>query len=303
MNKLFIIAGAAVLAIIGLSLIGAEAPADSGKLRVTASFYPIYFFAREVGGDRAEVLNITPAGAEPHDYELTAQQTARMEGPGLILVNGAGLESWAASVSKTIDPAVTRFILVGEDLATEKVTDDGEEIRDPHVWLSPVLARVMVDRIAAGFAAADPQNADYYRSNTMKLAMRLDEIDLEFKNGLARCSQKNLVTSHAAFGYLARAYGLRQIPIAGISPDEEPSAKQLIEIAKYAKAHSIKYIFFESLVSPKLAETIAREIGAQTLVLNPLEGLSDDEVAVGADYFTEMRANLSHLQTALQCQK
>ncbi len=133
------------------------------------------------------------------------------------------------------------------------------------------------------------------------LNQKLDQLDKTYAEGLKTCKQKDIITSHAAFGYLATRYGLNQVAISGISPDEEPSSQQLAEVAKFAKENDVKYIFFESLVSPKLSETIAHEIGAKTLVLDPLEGISDDDIKQGKNYFTVMENNLKNLQKALQC--
>ncbi len=275
--------------------------AKSGKLAVSASFYPLYFFSSEIGGDRAEVTNITPAAAEPHDYEPTAADIARIEQSALLVLLGDGLEPWGESMTKNADSSRTIVVVAGKNLADQTVEEDGENIVDPHIWLSPPLAEQMVDNILGGFAQADPANAAYYAENADALKAQLASLDADYKTGLASCEQKNIITSHAAFGYLASAYGLHQVPIAGLSPDAEPSPKQLADIAQFAKKNDVRYIFFESLVSPKLSETIAREVGAGTMVLNPIEGLAKDELATGKTYLTEMRSNLASLRTVLQC--
>jgi zinc transport system substrate-binding protein len=159
----------------------------------------------------------------------------------------------------------------------------------------------MVDKITQGFIQIDPDNKNYFQTNADTLKTKLDNLNNEYKQGLANCTEKNIITSHAAFGYLATTYGLNQVPISGLSPDAEPSPQQLVNIVKFAKANNVKYIFFESLVSPKLANTIATEVGAKTLVLNPIEGLSDEQLARGDNYFQEMQNNLSNLKIALQC--
>jgi zinc transport system substrate-binding protein len=160
-----------------------------------------------------------------------------------------------------------------------------------------------VKKIANGFMTVDPQNSSYYQKNANTLDAKLTQIDKEFMQNLSDCKLRDFVTSHAAFGYLAKQYGLNQITISGISPDAEPSTRQLANVAKVAKEKQVKYIFFESLISPKLSETIANEIGADTLVLDPLEGLSDDDIKEGKNYFTVMRENLKNLKLALQCTK
>ncbi len=290
-----------VVALIHVARTAEKSPQSSQKLQVTASFYPLYFFAQAIGGDKAEVYNVTPASAEPHDYEPTAEDSARIEDSQLVILNGGGLEVWGENVSRNFNPQKTTFVVAGEGLTTQQVVEDGEKIIDPHVWQSPLLAEQMVDKIAGGFAAVDPTHSQYYQSNASVLKSKLNELDQLYRTGLSSCAQKNIITSHAAFGYLATTYGLTQVPIAGLSPDAEPSAQQLAAIAKFAKDNHVTYIFFESLVSPKLSETIAREVGAKTLVLNPIEGLSPEELAQGKDYFTEMKQNLANLKIALQC--
>lgn len=290
---------------IALFLYKQQIPAqeESEKMRVTTSFYPIYFFAMQIGGDKADVSNITPAGAEPHDYELTPQDVVRIENSDLLILNGGNLEAWSAAIQRNLDKNRTKVVVAGEGLTFNQIEEEGEIITDPHVWLSPVLAQKMTDKIAEGLALVDASNKEYFLARAELLKAKLRDLDDSYKKGLNFCSKKDIITSHAAFGYLASAYGLTQIAITGLSPDAEPSPQQLADIVKFAKTREIKYIFFESLVSPKLSETIAREVGAQTLVLNPMEGLSNEESDQGKDYFSEMRNNLINLQLALQCRK
>lgn len=272
------------------------APVKEGnpiKISVAASFYPLYFLAAEIGGDRAEVFSVTPAGTEPHDYELTPNEMMKIENSRLLVINGSGFEAWGEDIFKNIDPRETVAVRAGDGLP-----GDGS---DPHFWLSPVLAGQMADNILAGFIKADPAGAAYYEIRAADLKNKLSALDAEYRAGLAGCAKKVIITAHAAFGHLAAAYGLEQKAIAGLSPESEPSPREMAAIASFAQANGVEYIFFESLVSPKLAETIAREAGAKTLVLNPLEGLTAEEIAAGQDYLSEMRRNLSNLRIALQC--
>jgi zinc transport system substrate-binding protein len=274
---------------------------DNGKVRVTASFYPLYFFTSQIAGDRAEVSNITPAGAEPHDYEPSASDIARMERSDLIVLNGGNLEPWADSIRQNIDSEKTLILNAGDGLISMELSEEGKKINDPHVWLSPVLAVQMANEIEKGLSVIDREGAVYYKTNGDILRAKLTSLDAEYKASLGTCKTRNIVTSHEAFGYLAKTYNLTQTAITGVSPDAEPSPKDLARIAKFAKDNKIEYIFFESLVSPKLSETLASEIGAKTLVLNPLEGLTSEEAASGKDYFSEMRNNLANLKIALSC--
>ena len=275
--------------------------AQSNKLQISASFYPLYYFTQQIGGDKVNVSNITPAGAEPHDYEPTAQDIANIEKSKLLVLDGTGLEAWGNSIKQNLNPKDTAVLTVGDGIINQKVMEDGQEVTDPHIWQSPPLVKKIVDKITKALIQIDPANSSYYQTNADTLKAKLDDLDNQYKQGLANCAEKNIITSHAAFGYLATTYGLNQVSIAGLSPDAEPSPQQLADIVKFAKANNVKYIFFESLVSPKLSDTIATEVGAKTLVLNPIEGLTPDEIAQGNNYFTEMQKNLTNLRLALQC--
>ncbi len=173
---------------------------------------------------------------------------------------------------------------------------------DPHIWLSPKLSKEVVDQITFALKIIDPSHATDYQNNAETLKTRLDVLDQNYQDQLKNCAQTTIITSHDAFAYLARDYGFTQMPIAGVSPEQEPSARDLVRLASLVKTNGITTIFFESLVSPKLSETLAEETGAVAQVLNPLEGLTDDEITAGKNYFTEMEANLNNLKTALQCQ-
>ncbi len=175
-----------------------------------------------------------------------------------------------------------------------------EGLPDPHIWLDPVLAKQQVDAIEKAFIKADPKNSDYYTANARALKQDLGTLDANISKELAPAKKKVFITSHTAFSYFAKRYGLTQIAISGLSPDIEPTPAKIAEIVKLAQENKVKYIFFETLVSPKLSETIAKEAGAQTLVLNPIEGLSDDQIKQGENYFTIMRENVKNLRLALE---
>jgi len=277
-----------------------QMPLATNRPTVITSFYPLYFLASTIGGQRATVINLTPAGAEPHDYELTAQDIAQIETSRLLIINGSGLEAWGQKIKDNVS-AQTKIIVASDGL-TDQALADGKDQPDPHIWLDPTLAQKIADKITLGLIASDPQNQDYYQANSTMLKSKLADLDNAYRTGLSNCENKDIITTHTAFAYLARAYGLRQVAITGLAPEAEASPRQMVEISRFAKDKKINYIFFESLVSPKLAQTIAEEIGAQTLVLNPLEGLSDSDLAAGRDYLSEMQNNLNNLKIALKCQ-
>lgn len=272
---------------------GNQTNQSTNTKRIITSFYPLYFFTTRIVADVIEVRNITPAGAEPHDYEPTAKEIAQIEKSNLLLLNGGKLESWGDKVKEEVSKADVKILTVGDNLLSRE--------NDPHIWLSPVLAKKIVQKIATEVEQLFFENRILFDRNAEELEKDLDQLDHEYREGLKNCKKKDIVTSHAAFGYLADDYGLRLVSISGISPDEEPSSADLSKIVQFVKNNKIQYIFFESLVSPKLSETIAYETGAQTLVLDPIEGLSDEEIVQGKSYLTKMRDNLKNLQKALEC--
>ncbi|HAS80642.1 MAG: Periplasmic solute binding protein [Candidatus Nomurabacteria bacterium GW2011_GWE1_32_28] len=311
MNKKYIIAlSILIILIVSFFVLFSnkkEKVVSDDKIKVVTSFYPLYFFTSEIAGDRATVLNIIPSGAGPHGYEPTARDMATIEDSDLLILNGIGLEGWGDNIKTNLEDKDTYIVIAGEGLATieKKGEEEHEENNnngiDPHIWLSPVLAIQMADKIESGLSIVDPKNSYYYKSNTEILKKKLNILDEEFKQSLTTCGSKNIIVSHSAFAYLAQEYNLNQISIAGLSHEEEPSQKEMTEISKFAKENNVKYIFFENLVSPKLSEAIAREIGAKTLVLDPIGGLTDNEISEGKDYFSEMRNNLVNLKIALEC--
>ncbi len=262
------------------------------KVQVSVSFYPLWYFASLIGEDKANVINITPAGTEPHEYDLSTRDIAQIENGDMLILNGS-MESWADKIKENLRDKKVKIVIAGEGLFTK--------VEDPHIWLDPKLAIKEVQKITEGFVEIDPADTSFYQDNEKGLISKLEDLDNQIILGLKNCKRKDIITSHSAFAYFAQSYGLNQKAITGFSPESQPSAQQLAEAANFAKENNVKYIFFESLVSPKLAETIANEVGAQTLVLDPIEGLSDDDIRKGKDYFTLMQDNLKNLQTALEC--
>lgn len=273
---------------------------DSTQLHITTSFYPLTFFTKQIVGDRATVYNLIPSTVEPHTYEPTAQDIVHIETSDIVIVNGI-IEPWLEKIQSQVQDSKTKVIVVGNGLFSQTVFEGGKDIVDPHIWLNPQLAKQEVQKISDSIIAKDQRNKDIYIQNTKQLLAQLDELDKTYKNSLTQCKENYFVTSHAAFGYMASRYGLKQIPIAGLSPEEEPSPQQLSAIIQVVKKNNIRYIFFENLMSPKFSQTIAQETGVQTLVLDPLEGISDDNQKKGFNYFTVMNQNLHNLHIALSC--
>jgi zinc transport system substrate-binding protein len=295
------------------TLVLVRSPAFADKPLVVASFYALYEFSRQVAGDHAEVVSLVPPGVEPHDWEPSPQDVVRVQKAKLFVYNGAGLEPWVEKLLRDAKARGTMLVRTTERVALLSGVGDEHEAKtgaapkgskhgvDPHVWLDPVRAQVQVEAIRAGLAKVDPANAPAYGANAQAYRTKLAALDAAFTNGLKQCVRREVVTTHSAFAYLTRRYGLTQISISGLEPESEPSPADLVALVKQVKERKVRYVFFETLVSPKLAETLAREVGAKTLVLNPVEGLTKEEQAAGKNYASLMEENLRNLRTALDC--
>ncbi|WP_028263364.1 metal ABC transporter solute-binding protein, Zn/Mn family [Atopobium fossor] len=324
-----------------LGLSGCNKPAtngaaDSSKLQVLASFYPMADFAKKIGGDKIEVKNLVPAGTEPHDWEPSTADMVNFSNAKLLVYNGAGMEHWVDDTLKSLGDGAPTALAASDgitlleaaktdpehehedhdheheheheehehDEKTEEHEHEHEHDHDhgaydPHVWLDPQNAKAEMKNIMDALIKLDPNNKDTYSANFAKWEVECDVLDSEFSEQLVSVSQRTVVVSHAAFGYLCNKYGLTQYSIGDIDAEAEPDAKRMAEIADYVKKNNVTTIFSEELVSPKVAQAIAQEAGAKMEELNPLEGLSDEEIAAGEDYFSVMRSNLKKLVGAL----
>lgn len=280
-----------------LMIAGCEPAPPPAKPLVVATIYPLWEFSRQVAGDRAEVVSLVPAGVEPHDWEPVPRDVSQVQRAAVFVHSGTDLDAWAEKL--LADLGGRRGVVVNARDGLSVLTVAG--VVDPHLWLDPSLARAQVLAIAAGLEQADPAGRATYAENARTFVAHLDGLDQEFTAGLADCARREIVTSHAAFAYLARRYRLTQIPVMGLSPEAEPSPADLAAIVRTARRLKVTHVFFETLVSPRLAETLSRELGATALPLNPIEGVSPAEAAAGAGYLTLMRANLVNLRTALGC--
>lgn len=303
--------------------------AASAKLKVVTSFYPLYFMASEIGGEHVDIVNLIAAGVEPHDWTPKSRDLSEASSASLLLYHGAGLELWIdqfqKGLSKDSGVAVKEMSAGIELIDGEEEEEHSEEAHehegeahehedeaheheeeghnhavDPHTWVSPKSAIVLAENVKSSLVEADPDHAADYEARFEALKEKLVKLDQEYTKALSAASQKNMVVSHQAFGYLARDYGLKQIAIMGLSPDAEPKAQDLLNIAKFVKENGVKYIFFEELVSDQLAKTLADEADVETLVLNPLEGLTKEQEKAGETYITLMERNLQNLIQALQ---
>jgi zinc transport system substrate-binding protein len=298
-TRVMLSGAAAVLMVVTSSACSKDKdPATGGdkKLNVVAGFYPLQFAAERIGGRRVAVTNLVQPGAEPHDLELKPSQIGQIASADLVIY----LKTLQPELDKAVEQNNSAH---GFDVASVSPLEHGagaEEVGglDPHLWLDPVRFGAVVDAVGARMAQADPAHAADYTNGARALRGELTTLDGEYSAGLKTCQRHEIVTSHAAFGYLAKRYGLQQIPITGLSPDEEPTPQHVAEVARKARELHATTIFFETLVSPKISETVAREIGAKTAVLDPIEGL---EPGSGEDYLSVMRNNLKALRDALGC--
>ncbi|WP_312473102.1 metal ABC transporter substrate-binding protein [Neobacillus sp.] len=285
---------------------GENANEKTKKLHIVTTFYPIYYFTQQVAGSAANVELLIPNGVEPHDWDPTAKDLAKIQDADLFIYNSRYFETWAEKVLKSINQSNLKVIEASKGI--ELINSDSEEqdhhseqsaSKDPHVWLSPVLAGQEVDTIAQALEKRDPKNKELYQKNAEAFKSQLSELDRLYKATVVQAKNKEFVTQHAAFGYLAKQYGLTQIAIAGLSPDVEPSLGKLKELTDLTKKKNVKIIYFEGLTSSKVAQTLANEIGAKTEVLNPLEGLTKEEQQKGMNYIDVMKKNLESLKKSL----
>ena len=293
---------------------------------VVAAFYPLVFVAEQVGGEHVTVRDLTPPGADSHDLELSPRDVVMLQEADLIVY----LAGFAAALDQAIQPLASEQVF---DVASsarlnheeghdeeghdeeghdeEGPDEEGHDEEghdeehhehggiDPHFWLDPMRLADVADATAVRFAELDPDNAESFQQNAASLRVQLEDLDDDFQQGLADCARVDLVTAHRSFGYLANRYGLNQVGIAGLSPDQEPSAGRLAVVADFVQDNQVGVIYYESLVDPGVAQAVANETGAATDVLDPLETLS--ETADGDDYFQVMRSNLAALRSGLEC--
>ena len=302
----------AVLAalVVATSLAGCSserAPSSDGRLQVEASFYPLQWMAQRVGGAHVDVGSLTKPGAEPHDLELTPKDVAAVADADLVVY----LSGFQASVDAAVadagsdGPAIFDARPAARLDLTYTPIEEGKEdaasagATDPHFWQDPTRLAAVARSFERTLAERDPAHAGAYARNLRGLLADLRTLDQDFATDLRSCTNDDLVTSHNAFGYLARRYGLRQVGITGLTPEDEPSPRDLADITRFVERNHVRTIYFETLVSPAIARTVAKEAGAHTDVLDPIEGLNDR--SQGRDYLAVMRSNLANLRRDQPC--
>ncbi|KTR25826.1 ABC transporter substrate-binding protein [Exiguobacterium indicum] len=313
-------ASASVLAACGSNT--DSSTSENKQTEVYASTFATAAIAREIGGDQVNVKMIVPPGADPHSYEPTSKQLTEIAKGDLFLLTGTTLEPYSKKIQESLKGTDVRFIETSKDVnllesdatlhaheeeghddhATDEHAHEEEGHDhgkyDPHVWLDPVNAKAMARSITTALSKEVPKDKATFEKNLKAFDQQADELDEQFKQAVADGSKKELLVTHAAYGYLAERYGFTQLPIAGISPSDEPSQKQLAALVKEARMHDLKYVAFEETVSPKVARVIQKEIGAESVTIHNLESVT--KAQQNSSYFKLMEENVQTLKQALQ---
>lgn len=286
-----------------------------GGITVVASFYPLEYAVERVAGDHVETVTLTDPGVDPHDVEMSPQDVATVQGADVVLYS-SGLQAavddavgaQAGDSAFDVNEAADLVETGSEDEHADEEEGHSEDEEghddhggvDPHFWLDPQRYAGVAEAIAEELAEADPDNAEDYRANAADFVAELEELDEEFATGLAECEQTSMVTTHAAFGYISTKHGLEQVGITGLSPEAEPSPARMAEVTEIVEDNGVDTIYSEVLLGAELADTIANETGAEVLLLDPIEGITDE--SAGEDYLEVMRANLEALRSGQGCQ-
>lgn len=333
-----IVGGIAATTVIGLLFIEASmnpAPTEQtgeiteSKIKVVASFYPLYEFTKNVASEKATVSSFVPIGVEPHDWEPSTGNLLALKESDIFVYNGGGLEPFVDQLVNSGEYPNILFVettsgielIETEDYdeyeehtakekhkVDERVTEMHEDPHDhdlpldPHIWLDPILAKHQVEMIKNALIKIDPENSKYYEDNAAVYSTKLDSLHSKIRTELSNCKKDTIVSFHNAFSYFAKRYGINTVSLSGIAPESEVTAKELKEIVDFVKENEISVIFAEELVDPKLVNVLAEEAGAQVLILSPLEGVSKEELEKGVTYLDKMEENLQNIKTALECQ-
>lgn len=305
-NKIKYLLATLLMVLVGCTTQQANTP--QSKLKLVATFYPVYELTKQIVGDTADVQLLTKAGTEVHSFEPSAKDIATIEEADAFIYANENMETWISDIQKNVSSKNAKVKLIK---ATDKMLllpgaeeEDGHDhsheghhhAYDPHVWVSPYRLIQMVRSLKDGLVQLNAAQKETYEKNAQAYIAKLEEIDKQYQEHLKSAKQKSFVTQHAAFNYLAIDYGLNQVSVLGLSPEVEPSAKRLTELAEYIKENSIQYIYFEQTASSALAKTLADETGVKTAVLNPLESLTEKEIADGKNLISVLNDNLTALR-------
>jgi zinc transport system substrate-binding protein len=297
-----------IVAIVGLTItacstatVSSNQNDSSDKVVVYTTIYPLYDFTQNIGKEHVEVVNLIPPGAEPHSWEPSPKDIAKLQNADVFIYSGAGLEPWVDEIISSFGDSKPLLVDSSSGIPVDDHSglDDHHHTTDPHIWLDPLNAKIQVKNITESLIKVDSLNKEDYQSNEQQYLSELDTLHRQYESKLAVVPNKKFITSHDAFGYLATRYQLEQIAIRGLSPELEPSPARLAELSNIAKENNIEYIFFESMVSPKVSNTLAEEISGGTLILNTIGSVTDEEFKAGKGYIDFMQENLDNLLVAL----
>lgn len=311
---------AALLVILAACSHGETGGIDSeeGKIKVVTTFFPLYDFAVTIGGEHVHVINIVPAGVDPHDWSPGSKEMKSLSSADLFLYNGAGLEGWAEAFIRTLDDRSGPYVQAaiegvpliepgdhhdhdGKEHGRAASSHDHHHGRyDPHAWLSPLQAMKYAENVKGALIAVDPENRQAYEKNYANLAAQLEQLHQDYAAMARSASSKHLVVTHEALGYLARDYGLQQHAVMGLSADAEPTRKEISEISKFIRNNDVKFILFEQFISPRMAEVLAKDLNIEAKVFHSLEGITKEQEARGETYIRLMRENLNIFQSVLE---
>lgn len=281
----------------------------ASKVKVVASFYPMYDFVQKIGGDRVEVSSIIPPGVKPHDWEPTIQQRLKAESSDMLVYNGAGFEKRIEEIDAKfkVDTSEGLELLEGNSEGGDHQTSasghtDLNENADPHIWLDPILAKYQIEKIRDGLIKIDPANTNYYNGTAKKFIAELDSLDAFIRSELSNCDKTDFIAFHNAFTYFSNRYGLNQHSVYGVSPEGDILPQRLQEIIKLSRELNIDTIYAEDLIDPRLANVIATEIpNGKVLILSSIEGIDEEEQKAGKGYIDKMRQNIENLKVGLRC--
>ncbi|GAB6098716.1 metal ABC transporter substrate-binding protein [Halanaerocella petrolearia] len=324
MNKKVLILSVVLLLVLGSGLIINNFTNDSlrsgvqnntSQLKIYTSIYPLYDLATKIADDKLEVNLVVPNGAELHSYKPSPRKIAQLEKADLFFYNGLGVESWANKTVQNLTEVGVKTVRVSQvvnlkEFVTGHEHNEGHEHKDhegeekdssydPHIWLDPMNMKDIAKEMRDEFIKLDSKNKEVYQANYKEVVQELEELDQEYKAALKGAKRESILVSHSAFGYLADRYGFKQLSVTGVAPHQEPSPGTLAKLTKLAKEHKFDYIFMETLANPRIVNVLAKEAELKVLKLNPVAGLTREEVDAGEDYFSLMRQNLNNLQKAL----
>lgn len=285
----------------GFNLLNSTPPSSDATLKVLATFYPLYDFAKNVGGDKVTVSILVPETVDVHDFDPTPSSIASVATADVLIYNGAGLEPWISSVVKASDNPNLTLVDSSTGVKLLQVLpqfQSNKQTYDPHIWLDPVLVKQQVNNILNGLIEADPADSQYFTQNAQAYQHKLDDLNAQIMTATANVKTRYFVTFHESFAYFAKEYNLTQIPIAGPF-QEEPTANDIQNVIDAIHQYHLLYVGYESLENPAVSESISSQTNATLILMNPIEGLTAEDKAAGKDYLILMQENLSNIVLAL----